>query len=379
MGEKNGGKRNQRKYIIEFDFEIDGTVELSDIVGAIFSSTDYLLGPDFDMREMSETGKISRIRLVNVETRGRKMIGTLQVPTTKEIEAVALIAALIETVEQVGPYKAKFKFKRIIDVREEKLRYIEKRAMEILEKWKFDKIPKADEILRKLHEKALGKVNLHNIKVGNTVLVAGPEFEKADEVILVEGRADVAKLVKFGIKNVLSIGGGKIPEELKNILENKRVVAFLDGDRGGFLNLKKLMNTIRVDYVAMAPKGKEVEELKYEEVMEALANRQPIDAFMKEGDEELQPYKEYINQVSGKMEALLIKNGSIVQKVSVSDLMETLEKLKDTIDLIVTDGIITQRLVDLAKKKGVKVIVGVRSNVGRIPEDMKILHYGEGA
>jgi len=378
MGDKNGNKRNQRKYIIEFDFEIDGEVELSDIVGAIFSSTDYLLGPDFDMREMSETGKISRIRLVNVETKGRKMVGILQVPTTKEIEAVALIAALIETVEQVGPYKARFRFRRIIDVREEKLKYIEKRALEILEKWKFDKIPKADEILRRLHEKAIGKINLQNIRVGGVTLVAGPEFERAEEVILVEGRADVAKLVKYGIKNVLSIGGGKMPEDLKKILEDKKVTAFLDGDRGGFLNLKKLMNTLKVDYVAMAPKGKEVEELKYEEVIEALSNRKPVDMVINEDNEELQPYKDFISQVSGKMEALLIKNGRVIKKVSVSDLMDTLEKIENTVDLIVTDGIVTQRLVDLANRKGVKTIIGVRSSVGRIPEDMKILLYGEG-
>jgi len=378
MGDKNKNDRYYRKYIIEFEFEIEGTVEERDIVGAIFSSTDYLLGPDFDMREMSNTGKIGRITIHNVVDKGRKMTGILHVATTKEIETVALIAALIETVDQVGPYRAKFRFRRIIDAREEKLKYIERRAMEILEKWKMDKIPKAEEILRKLHEKAASKIALKSIRAGNVTLTAGPEFESSEEVILVEGSADVAKLVKYGIKNVLSIGGGKIPEQLRDLLANKRVIAFLDGDRGGMMNLKKLVNTIKVDYIAMAPKGKEVEDLTYEEVVEALSKKKPIDSFIVEENSDLAPYKEFINQVQGKMEALLIKENKVIERVSVSDLMDKLQKLDTTIDTIVADAIITQRLVDIAKSKGVKTLIGVRKGpVGRIPEDLKIVTYGE--
>ncbi len=378
MGDKNKNDRYHKKYIIEFEFEIEGAVEERDIVGAIFSSTDYLLGPDFDMREMSNTGKIGRITIHNVVDKGRKMTGILHVATTKEIETVALIAALIETVDQVGPYRAKFRFRRIIDAREEKLKYIEKRAMEILEKWKMDKIPKAEEILRKLHEKAASKIAVKSIRAGNVTLTAGPEFETSDEVILVEGSADVAKLVKYGIKNVLSIGGGKIPEQLRDLLANKKVTAFLDGDRGGMMNLKKLINTIKVDYIAMAPKGKEVEDLTYEEVMEALSKKKPVDSFIAEENSDLAPYKEYINQVQGKMEALLIKESKVIEKVSISDLMEKLQKLDTTIDMIVADGIITQRLVDMAKSKGVKTIIGVRKGaLARVPEDIKIMTYGE--
>ncbi len=378
MGDKNKNDRYHRKYIIEFEFEIEGAVEERDIVGAIFSSTDYLLGPDFDMREMSNTGKIGRITIHNVVDKGRKMTGILHVATTKEIETVALIAALIETVDQVGPYRAKFRFRRIIDAREEKLKYIEKRAMEILEKWKMDKIPKAEEILRKLHEKAASKIAVKSIRAGGVTLTAGPEFESSDEVILVEGSADVAKLVKYGIKNVLSIGGGKIPEQLRDLLANKKVTAFLDGDRGGMMNLKKLINTIKVDYIAMAPKGKEVEDLTYEEVMEALSKKKPVDSFIAEENSDLAPYKDYINQVQGKMEALLIKESRIIEKVSISDLMEKLQKLDTTIDMIVADGIITQRLVDMAKSKGVKTIIGVRKGaLARVPEDIKIMTYGE--
>ncbi len=376
--EKNKNDRYSKKYIIEFDFEIDGIVEVSDIVGAIFSSTDYLLGPNFDLREMARTGKIGRISIHEVTKTGRKMTGILQVVTTKEIESVALIAALIETVEQVGPYRARFRFKRIIDMREEKLKFIEKRALQILETWKFRKIPKADEILERLKEKASEKGNILTIKVGGETLAAGPDFDKAEEVILVEGRADVNKLVKYGITNVLSIGGGKIPEKIKEILKGKKITAFLDGDRGGYLNLKKLLNTINVDYIAMAPKGKEVEDLKYDEIIEALKNRRPVNMFIFNAKEELSKYKEFINMVYGKMEALLIKDKKVIAKVPISELIEELEKINDNVDLLVMDGIITQRLIDVSLRKGIKEVIGVRKgSLARIPEGIKIYTYGE--
>ena len=376
--EKNKNERHSKKYIIEFDFEIDGIVEVSDIVGAIFSSTDYLLGPNFDLREMARTGKIGRISIHDVSKTGRKMTGILQVVTTKEIESVALIASLIETVDQVGPYRARFKFKRIIDTREEKLKYIEKRALQILESWKYRKIPKADEILERLKEKAAEKGNILTIKVGNDTLAAGPDFDKSEEVILVEGRADVNRLVKYGITNVLSISGGKIPEKIKEILKGKKITAFLDGDRGGYLNLKKLLNTINVDYIAMAPKGKEVEELKYDEILEALKNKKPVNMFIFNTKDELARYKDFINMIYGKMEALLIKDKKIISKVPISELIEELEKIDNKIDLLVMDGIITQRVIDVAIKKGIKEIIGVRrGSLARIPEGIKIYTYGE--
>jgi len=378
MSDKNKNEKSQKKYVIEFEFEIDGIVEVSDIVGAIFSSTDYLLGPNFDLRDMAKTGKIGRISIYDVNKAGRKMTGTLQVVTTKEIESVALIAALIETVEQVGPYKAKFKFRRIIDMREEKLKYIEKRAMQILETWKYRKIPKADEILEKLKEKASEKGNVISIKLGNEVLAAGPDVEKSEEIILVEGRADVNKLVKYGFTNVLSIGGGKIPEKIKELLKGKKIIAFLDGDRGGYLNLKKLLNTIHVDYIAMAPKGKEVEDLKYDEIVDALKNKKPVNKFLVDEKEGLSRYRDYINLIYGRMEALLIRDNKIVKKLPISELIEELENLDETIDALVMDGIITQRLLDLSSKKGIKEIIGVRKgSLARIPEGIKIFTYGE--
>jgi len=361
------------KYIIEFEFEIDGVVEKSDIVGAIFGQTEGIFGPTFDLRELAKAGKIGRITPVHMEVKDRRTVGILRLTTTKEIEAAALIAALVESVDQVGPYKAKFKFKRLYDVREEKIKRIVKRALDILESWRLSKVPKAEEILDTLRKHMQNK-HIMSVKIGKEKLAAGPGIKEADEIILVEGRADVANLVKYGITNVLSIGGGRIPEEIVKLVKGKKVTAFLDGDRGGLLNLKKLLQTLRIDYVAMAPEGKEVEDLKYDEIKVALENKKPIGLFLIEERDDIRPYKKYIEEVYGKLEAALIKDGKIKDKVPISELISYLERSEEELDTIVLDGIITQRLIDLCSKKGVKTIVGLRKgSIVRIPEGIRVL------
>ena len=371
--EKEEMDKEYIKYILEFEFEIDGVVEKSDIVGAIFGQTEGIFGPTFDLRELAKSGKIGRITPTHMEVRDRRTTGILRITTTKEIEAAALIAALVESVDQVGPYRSRFRFRRIYDVREEKIKKIERRAMEILENWKINKIPKAEEVLESLRRHVQNK-HVMTIQIGKERLAAGPGIKDADEIILVEGRADVANLMKYGINNVLSIGGGKIPEEIAKIVKGKRIIAFLDGDRGGLLNLKKLLQTIKIDYVAMAPEGKEVEELKYEEIREALDGKKPLGLFLIEEKPEIRPCKKYIEDIYGSLEVLLLHNNKIVERISISELIPYLENIDKEIDTIVMDGIVTQRLVDICKKKSIKTIVGLRKgSLVRIPEDIRIL------
>jgi len=371
--EKEEMEKEYIKYILEFEFEIDGVVEKSDIVGAIFGQTEGIFGPTFDLRELAKSGKIGRIIPTHMEVKDRRTTGILRITTTKEIEAAALIAALVESVDQVGPYKSRFRFRRIYDVREEKIKRIERRAIEILENWKINKIPKAEEILESLRRHVQNK-HIMTIQIGKERLAAGPGVKEADEIILVEGRADVANLMKYGINNVLSIGGGKIPEEIAKIVKGKRIIAFLDGDRGGLLNLKKLLQTIKIDYIAMAPEGKEVEELKYEEIKNALENKKPLGLFLIEEKPEIKPYKKYIEDIYGSLEVLLLHNNEIIDRISISELIPYLENINRDIDTMVMDGIVTQRLVDICKKKNIKTIVGLRKgSLVRIPEDMRIL------
>jgi DNA primase len=348
--------------------DIDGNVERSDIIGAVFGQTEGLFGPTFDLREMAKTGKIGRIE-VEIKSRDRRTTGIIKVPSSLDIVGTSLIAAMIETVDQVGPFRSTIKLKSIKDFREEKLKAIVSRAKKILESWKIEKIPAVEDVLKELENHMVPR----QVKELNGITI-GPQALSSNEIILVEGRADVINLVKYGIENVASIGGGKIPDRVKELLKNKKkIIAFLDGDRSGYLNLKKLANIVkRIDYVAFAPEGKEVEDLKPEEIFEALKNLKPFEEAAKIERPELKPYLNYVNEIVGTLEALLIKGEEIIKKVSVGELIDTLNDIdKGEIDTIIMDGIITQRLVDLAEQKGVNIIIGNRiRQLARVPENM---------
>ena len=87
-----------------------------------------------------------------------------------------------------------------------------------------------------------------------------------------------------------------------------------------------------------------------------------------ESDSKLEPLpddiQKHIKQL-GEFEGLIIdKNNSIVAKCPVKDLRTTLQELDPKqvpVKGIIFDGVISQRLVDVAEQKGLEFIVGVLS------------------
>ena len=60
-------------------------------------------------------------------------------------------------------------------------------------------------------------------------------------------------------------------------IRDRVTTAFVDGDRGGELLLKRLLELCEIDYVARAPDGKEVEELTNKEIFKSLRARTPVE------------------------------------------------------------------------------------------------------
>ena len=54
----------------------------------------------------------------------------------------------------------------------------------------------------------------------------------------------------------------------------------MDGDRGGDLILRELLQVAEVDFIARAPRGKEVEELTQKQIMKSLRNKIPADQYI---------------------------------------------------------------------------------------------------
>ena len=72
----------------------------------------------------------------------------------------------------------------------------------------------------------------------------------------------------------------------------------------------------------------------------------------------------------------LILSIGLNRSVYIHHMMSFIRKIKkgDKIYAVVFDGIITQRLLDIAHNKNVKEIVGIKlGNVGKMPKSVKVL------
>jgi DNA primase len=378
------------KYVIHANITAEGVVERPDVVGAIFGQTEGLLGEELDLRDLQKTGRIGRIE-VQIESRGGRSKGKILVPSSLDKVETAIIAAALETIDRVGPCVAHISVEKIEDVRSTKRKQIIERAKVILRDMFSEGIPESDEIVEEVKQAVRIEEVCH---YGKEKLPAGPNIDDSDAIIVVEGRADVLNLLKYGIKNVIAVEGTNIPETVVELSKRKIVTAFLDGDRGGDLILKELLQRAEVDYVARAPEGRGVEELTYKEIVKALRNKIPVEQMTEtrkvrrrdlreekvseteRGIAERKSLKEHMEDISGTLMARILNKDNIVLKeIPVRDLANVLsEENNKEVFGVVFDGIITQRLVDIASEKGLEFIVGVkRGNLMRVPAELKIM------
>ncbi|HRS42722.1 MAG TPA: DNA primase DnaG [Candidatus Diapherotrites archaeon] len=257
------------KYMIVADFEVNGLVERPDVIGAIFGQSEGLLGANLDIKELQQNGKIGRIEIEYTQNQN-KVRGILRLPCSVSMVETAIIAASIETIEKVGPCDAVFKVKQIEDTRGLKRQQIKERAIELLGKLMQEEIPDTKELMDDIMDTFKTK---DIISYGSEKLAAGPTVDSSKELIVVEGRADVLNLLRYGFTNVVATGGARIPKSLEEISRNKIVTIFLDGDHGADIQQQQLLKSIKVDYIARAPDGKEVEELTQKEINKALRRR----------------------------------------------------------------------------------------------------------
>ena len=412
--------------------EIDGVVDKPDVVGAVFGQTEGLLGEDLDLRELQRTGRIGRIQIA-IRSQGGSTTGEIVIPVSLNKTATAILAAALETVDRVGPCTAKVILEKLEDIRGAKRRKVVSRAISILKGWEEDISPGTEEIttaVTKGHKVSVSKY-------GPDGLPAGPELINSSEIIIVEGRADVINLMKCGIMNTVAVEGTHVPKTIVELTKKKgkRVTAFLDGDRGGDLILRELMQVATVHYIARAPEGKEVEELTKREVMKALqtqipaeqalslvqdkktatrpkkyATRKSIPKSIEEKAhnepkevEEAPPRREriatpigrpiaarrapisvdeaYVSKIPSIKEAfkavLFNADKEVMVECGVAELAKKLEE-QETVPAVVFDGVITQRLVDIAAKKQTTLIIGAAvADIENKPSGLKLVTFDD--
>lgn len=402
------------KYHVKLRFEVDGLVEKADIIGAIFGQTEGLLGPEMNLNELQKVSKVGRIE-VNVDTKSNVAKGDAVIPMSTDISTAALIAAAIESIDKVGPFQAKFLLVGIDDIRAIKKKIIVDRAKRIVQEWATKTISEGEEMLKDVYDASKpGKLTAF----GKAQLSCGTGVFDSDWIILVEGRADVINLLRAGFDNAIAIEGAKVDESVIKLTEGKRVVAFLDGDRAGDLILRELHGLVKIDKVLRAPNGREVEEctpLEISEILREAVGRRAVTHqpratqehenrayFRKQIDEQeqglvesrgssgqgrgevLQADQEVVSNVQNvfseineTLEAVLL-DGSMrtIVKVPVSDIIKRLEDSEGG-KFLVLDGIVTQRLIDIADRAGIEYIVGHRTAISKKPSTVKVHTFEE--
>nr|QOV09122.1 DNA primase DnaG [uncultured Thermoplasmata archaeon] len=260
---------NTTKYLIKANISADGVVEKPDVVGAIFGQTEGLLGDELDLRDLQKGGRIGRIEVDVNSTKG-KSEGVVEIPSGLDQVETAILASALETIDRVGPCKAKVKILNIEDVRVKKRDIIIERAKELLSEMLED----SKSVTSNLAESVKEAVQVQEIlSFGQEHLPAGPNVANSDAIILVEGRNDVLNLLRAGIKNAIAVEGTNVPRTVVDLSKQKTVTAFVDGDRGGELILRELLQTSEIDFIARAPPGKEVEELTSKQIMKCLRHK----------------------------------------------------------------------------------------------------------
>jgi DNA primase len=435
------------KYVIYADITAEGIVERPDVVGAIFGQTEGLLGSDLDLRDLQKTGRLGRID-VQITSTGGKSSGTISIPSSFDKVETAILAAALETIDRVGPCIAHIGVSKIEDVRASKRKYVIERAKRILVEMFDENILETEEITEEIKQSVRVEEITH---LGKDNLPAGPNVLDSDAILVVEGRADVLNLLKYGIKNAVAVGGTNIPPTIADLCAKKVVTAFTDGDRGGELIIKELLQMADIDYVARAPEGKSVEDMTQKEIVRALRQKIPVEQVLDqykiknppkrrreittkrkslirekplcirsvaERAEAIAPrrivpheiisrvpapaaaaaaaaieleveapeeaaeqaperewFRQHVDELDGTLSARLIdRNHNVLKEVAVRDLARELKETNGDVNGVIFDGVVTQRILDIAAEKGLEYLIGAKmGNIAKSPVCVKVI------
>jgi DNA primase len=427
------------KYQIRARISAEGVIEKPDVVGAVFGQTEGLLGDELDLRDLQKSGRVGRIE-VNIDSRKGKSEGEIVIPSSLDQVETAILASGLETVDRIGPCRAKIEVVAVEDIRISKRQKIVERAKEILghlnEESKGVGIDLTESVRKALQVEEI-------TSYGPERLPAGPNIDQAESIIVVEGRSDVLNLLKCGIKNVIAVEGTSVPQTVKDLSRGKTVTAFTDGDRAGELILREMLQTMDLDFVARAPRGAEVEELTGKQLLKCLRNKMAINQYLEMtglestgasrqpmderpegggggprvdrrddrgprrdgGDRggpprmpppppptaaspppppppppvELPPRLAGFFSLLGGIEntsksLFLSPEDSVVAEAPVKEMIERLAQLEPPAKTVIFDGVVSQRLLDVAKERGVETVIANRMGaVGKIPDGVKVL------
>jgi DNA primase len=423
------------KYQIRARIAAEGVIDKPDVVGAVFGQTEGLLGDELDLRDLQKSGRVGRIE-VDIDSRKGKSEGEIIIPSSLDQVETAILASGLETVDRIGPCRAKIDVVAVEDIRISKRQKIVDRAKEILGRMQEE----SKGVGVDLTEAVRKAVQVEEITTyGPEHLPAGPNIDQADALIVVEGRSDVLNLLRCGIKNVIAVEGTSVPQTVKDLSRGKTVTVFTDGDRAGELILREMLQTMDIDFVARAPRGSEVEELSQKQLVKCLRNKIPINQYLEmtgfestgatrgpmeergEGGDgggrdrreerergrrdgpperapapmpraepplppppppaaaplppKLQNYFGLLGDLENTSKSVFLgADDKVVGEAPIKEMIEVLVGSDAGARTVIFDGVVSQRLLDVAREKGIETVVASRMGaVGKVPDGVRIL------
>jgi len=89
---------------------------------------------------------------------------------------------------------------------------------------------------------------------------------------------------------------------------------------------------------------------------------------------ELQHYFDLLNGVENTSKSLFVgEDDAVVSEAPVKDMIDALTSLSSPAKAVVFDGIVSQRLLDVAQEKGIPTIVATRLGpIGKMPDKVRV-------
>ena len=426
---------NSNKYMISASITANGVVDRSDVVGAIFGQTEGLLGDNLDLRDLQKSGRMGRIE-VDIKSSKGKSQGVITIASSMDQVETSVFAAALETVERVGPCKATLKVTALEDTRAGKHDQIIERARELLLNIVSESRSTGGDITDSVRELVqteeiilfAGKLPAGpNVEQSDAIILVEGRADVLTMLrhgikncISVEGTdipAEISELSKARTVTAFvdgDRGGEMILRELFQVAEIDFVARAPTNTEVEQLTHKQVMKCLRdksttgvfqdkhrwaradgkkkrsrrggrkskakqVDVVAEAPEEAPAsepadvpeppaEEAVQPEVMEAApaaASSRPAAA---------EALLEHLDALKGSKNARLLADNKVSVELPITKLQEQLQKKgNNSVNALVMDGIITQRLVDLVPEAGISTIVAEKKGpLPRKPATVKL-------
>lgn len=259
------------KYLLKISIVTNSRVEGHDIIGAIYSNIDHLLGDEMELYLLQKQGRVGylSVRDIAYDQAKNQTTAKLVIQASLSRKKIALLAASIETITRIGSGVSECSVV-LEDMTLENRRMLLSKAQKFLEVLEKGKSQRLSGLEGSLNESNVAEIT--PIQIGRERYDAAPGVRGSPSLVLVEGRSDVRRLLELGRMDVIALkGSARIPKALQAFISQKsEIIALMDNDNKGIQNLKTVVELFPGAKIALGPRDVEVEDFTEKQFMKSI-------------------------------------------------------------------------------------------------------------